>query len=286
MEEENVQTAPLSMEEELTQIEARQRELKEKLAQASQEKVTKTIEALSQRAKEREEAEVEERRVLEEIARRKREREEEAARLEAERAKQAAAERAEREAQLQREKAEREQKQFEDMRLKAAKEQAAKLEAQLKKLQQEIEAGIALAESGEQAEVPSITNSSHPLSKLFGGTQSVAPSKEIDTVELAKEQAKQVAKKSAEWQPSKKSAGNRFVDTSSSYELEKLLWSKLRFRGNPQRLDALTAVWEFGDISKGIDVVIERAQGNPFGFDQFMAWLEMVLEQAANGQPS
>jgi DNA repair exonuclease SbcCD ATPase subunit len=275
MEQTNVVLSP---EQELLQLDQRQKELREELDSANQEKTHKQINAFAEASRRREAEAEEERRVLAEIAKRKRERE---AAEEVERRlrdTQAAKERQARESQLQREKAQRESREFELAKLRTAREQEARLTAQLEKLRKEIETGIGLVEA--EVEPPASLATNPALSRIFGTAEQVSKVREIDSVETAKEQAAQRGtQKSGPWNPRPRS--QRLVDQSASAELERAIRTCFKMQVNPQRADQLSAQWEVCDLLRALDIVAESLQGRAIGHDQLLAFLISILEEAA-----
>jgi hypothetical protein len=284
MEETQTQPLALTAEEELEQIKKRQQELQRRISEQQQEKTKAQILALSDSAKRRREEEEQERLVLQEIARKRKERElaeqEEQKRL----AEESAKARAERDTQLQKAKEELRKREEAKELLRLEREKAAQMEREVARLQREIETGFVAPEEEKQV---TIESPEHPLARTLHKTQEqpLETAQGIDSVELAKNQSAERAeeiknKARSAWRPVPKS--QHFVDSGASAELEQLLRRELRINANPQRLDLLSAYWDYADLMKAAEIVVEVAKARPMGHDQLLSYIQATLEGAAS----
>jgi hypothetical protein len=275
-----------SQEQELEQLKLRQQQLQTQISELNKEKMSKQMEALSAAAKKREEEAEQERLVLVEIAKRRKEREE-AERKEQERvAQEAAKERVIREQQALREKEERQQREAERERIKSEAEKTFQLEREAQRLVEEIARGFSIT---DDAKPVTLTSPEHPLSRIFGNrtieeTEILAKPHGLDSVEQARNQSASEAEASrlkaqSPWRPIRKL--QRYVDSSSSYELEKLFRKELKMGLNSQRLDQLSAEWDYADLLKSAQIVISVAKDRAMSADSILAYVQSTLEEAA-----
>ena len=275
---EELETKPqLTAEQELEELNKRQAELRLKIDSASQLRTQAQIEALAAKAKKREAEEEEERLLLKEISRRKRERE--LADEEERKAQelQAAKERQERERQLAEEKAEREKKLAELDRVSRERAKALALEAELRKIELELQRGIEVADSPAE-EAVTLNSPSHPLSRIFGSEQGALPKTEIDTVESAREEAK--AKKNTEklWLPV---PGRYFVDFNESMALQTSWKKRTGYMPNSTQIEHLLTRWTGSDIEIAFQKMLEVHKANPMGVVAQVTFVEHILIEAA-----
>jgi hypothetical protein len=127
-----------------------------------------------------------------------------------------------------------------------------------------------------------LSSPGHPLSRIFGnGTETATQPQGLDSVAQAKiqmEKDKTMEKQEA-WRPVRKT--QRYADTSTSYDIEKMLRNGLGINASPIRLDALSAEWRSEDLVKVTQFVIESAKGRPCSCDGILYAIESSLSEAA-----
>lgn len=283
----NIQTeTQLPAEQELEQLNKRQEELRKKLDEANRKKTLATLDSLAASAKKREEEEAEDRRVLEEIARRKRERLVQDESEQRAREQKAAQERQVREAQLAKERAARSAKEAELERVRREKAKAAQLEQELCKLEAEILRGISAEAAAPVEAAPSaLNNPAHPLSRIFGTEGKTATSAvEVDTVEIARKQAKEMQQRENEtnkpWRPV---PGRHFVDQNESNALQTSWHRRTGYRPNNSQIDHLLTRWTGSDIEIAFQQMLQMHSKTPLGVVAQVTFVEHILNQAQAG---
>lgn len=174
----------------------------------------------------------------------------------------------------------------------AARQEAARQERIRKVTEQAHQAEIDAANleaSLRQANTPKeepkpITLSSplHPLSRLFGnGAEVAAQPREIDSVEQAKQNSVPTAK-SETWRVVKHAHGNNFVNSGTSYLLEKEIKKQTDIQANTQRLDRLSSLYDEADLMKALGLAVAAFREKPMSHDGFLGFVENLLLEAEN----
>jgi hypothetical protein len=179
-----------------------------------------------------------------------------------------------------------EQKRVEEARIANVRritEQAYQEECAAAALEEQVRA----ASQPRVEEKPVTLNSpSHPLSAIFGTNAApVVQNEGLDSHQqaLLQAQADKVAESLAKaWLP-RKSAGNRYVDSSSSFSVETAIYRATSIRANTQALDRLSSVYEAESIMRAwTEIVLPSYERNVCGHDQLLFRLEQALESNCN----
>ena len=167
-----------------------------------------------------------------------------------------------------------------------------------------VEAGIATKAYSPSAD-PDEAHKAHPLGRFLQSSEPVVPQPvegEISSEQLSLQQQRidQLTNQaeygnvpvyaqppsqpepvaptpvSDAWRPVPRK--QRFADSGASFQFETALRKGTGIQVNPQRADALTAVWEITDVLKATDIVIAEFKRTPFGCDAALYRIESILE--------
>lgn len=189
----------------------------------------------------------------------------------------------------------------ETLRLEAefeARQEAARIEARrqekVRKVQEaarqmeidaaHLEASLRQANTPHEEQKPvTLSSPSHPLSRLFGNGAEVAVAepREIDSQEQARQNAVPTAK-SETWRVIKHGPGNNFVNSGTSYLLEKEIKQQIGIQANTQRLDHLSSLYDEADLMKALGLAVAAFRERPMSHDGFLGFVESLLLEAEN----
>jgi hypothetical protein len=169
----------------------------------------------------------------------------------------------------------------------ARKETVRKVQEQAR--QMEIDAA-SLEASLRQAQTPreepkqvTILDSAHPLSMIFAPSAIPnAPIREISYEEQVQKQAeKDRTAERTTWKPVKHGHGNNFVNSGTSYLLEKEIKKQTGIQANTQRLDHLSAEWDEADLMKALGFAVAAFRERPMSHDGLLGFVQNMLEVAS-----
>jgi hypothetical protein len=179
-----------------------------------------------------------------------------------------------------------------EAREQAAREESARVE-RIRKVQeaahqaeldaQSIEASLKQAQTPREEVKPvTLHEATHPLSMIFApNAEKTEPIREISYEEQVRNQTqKDRAAESAVWKPVKHGHGNNFVNSGTSYLLEKEIKRQTGIQANTQRLDLLSSEWDEADLMKALGVVVASFSEHPTSHDGLLASIESILEAA------
>jgi hypothetical protein len=184
-----------------------------------------------------------------------------------------------------------------EAREQAAREEAARQE-RIRKVQEaarqaeidaaNIEASLHQANTPREEQKPvTLSDAAHPLSMIFApDAVPTAPIREISSEENAKLTAQcEATPKSETWRVVKHGPGNNFVNSSTSYLLEKEIKKQVGIQANTQRLDLLSSHYDEADLMRALGLAVAAFRERPLSHDGFLGFLESLLVEAANVTP-
>ena len=291
----------LTPEQQLAELGRQQQKLQQQIDQARSDNVAKQMNALSAKAQARIDAEEQEALVLAEIRKNRQQREAEAQReaeVIAEASRKVAEERF---AQQLLEKNARIQAEVTVQHLRDETEKAHRLERELERQLLDLHTdNTVVTEVAKPTEIPSplarilFPDAANAQSTVYEGMSSVENAKLVakrDAVENLLEFGKSKATFAtnqpapvtvAVGEPRKKAKPS--VDWSSATELENLLWSELKIRGNPQSIEKLASVYESVWLIQCARRAIAQFKAKPMSWDGLLITIEQLADEPVAAQ--
>ena len=74
--------------------------------------------------------------------------------------------------------------------------------------------------------------------------------------------------------------GNNFVNSGTSYLLEKEIKQQIGIQANTQRLDHLSSLYDEADLMKALGLAVAAFRERPMSHDGFLGFVESLLLEA------